>query len=80
MSFEQMMGGPPAEKLSPEELERILGKLPPLSRKILELRCGDRQSYEEIAEELELPVGSVKKYMRGALTMARLIALGVEDQ
>lgn len=78
MSQEQPDG--PTKEFSAEEVERILNRLPPLSRAVLELRCGEKRSYEEIAEELDLPVSCVRKYMKGALVQAYLIVRGLGDE
>jgi DNA-directed RNA polymerase specialized sigma24 family protein len=77
MSFEPI---PDEPVFGPEEVQRILRELPPLSRRVLELRCSEKLTYDEIAQELALPVGSVRKYMRGALFTASLIARGMVDK
>jgi len=41
-------------------LREIVSKLKPRYRKLIELRYFNELSYEEIAEELELPIGTVK--------------------
>lgn len=41
-------------------LREIVSKLKPRYRKLIELRYFKEYSYEEIAEELELPIGTVK--------------------
>jgi RNA polymerase sigma-70 factor (ECF subfamily) len=38
----------------------IVDKLKPRYRKLVELRYFDEMAYEEIAEELKLPLGTVK--------------------
>lgn len=54
----------PAEALQKEErihkMREIVDKLKPRYRKLVELRYFDEMSYEEIAEELKLPLGTVK--------------------
>ena len=66
---------PPAEPaaLSPhleqrEELERLLGELEDEAREILLLRYTHGMSFEEIAEVVGRPVGTVKVYAGRALT------------
>jgi RNA polymerase sigma factor (sigma-70 family) len=54
----------PAEALQKEErirkMREIVDKLKPRYRKLVELRYFDERAYEEIAEELKLPLGTVK--------------------
>lgn len=60
----------PADTLDPEEnlisqqkvvlLRSVVSKLKPRYRKLIELRYFHEFSYEEISEELELPIGTVK--------------------
>lgn len=61
---------PPAKSLDPEEsmirkqkmhvMHNIVDKLSPRYRKLVVLRYFEEKSYEEIAEELQLPLGTVK--------------------
>lgn len=60
------------------DLEHILAQLPPLYRAVLTLRTSEGMSYQEIAQELELSVHTVKKYMHSALVQCRLISLGLK--
>lgn len=58
-------GGPnPEEKLIGKQKERIIkeiiNKLNPRYRELIEMRYFDQLSYQEIAEELNLPIGTVK--------------------
>ena len=41
-------------------MRSLVSKLKPRYRKLIELRYFNEFSYEEIAEELELPIGTVK--------------------
>ena len=41
-------------------MRSLVSKLKPRYRKLIELRYFNELSYEEIAEELELPIGTVK--------------------
>ena len=59
-----------ADELDPEEslinqqkvklMRDVVTKLKPRYRKLVELRYFEEQSYEEISEQLELPIGTVK--------------------
>ena len=54
----------PAEAMQKEErikkMREIVDKLKPRYRKLVEMRYFDELAYEEIAEELNLPLGTVK--------------------
>lgn len=54
----------PEEQLIKEQniklIQEVVGKLKPRYRKLIELRYFKEYSYEEIAEELNLPIGTVK--------------------
>lgn len=54
----------PAEAMQKEErirkMREIVDKLKPRYRKLVEMRYFDEMAYEEIAEELNLPLGTVK--------------------
>ena len=54
----------PAEAMQKEErirkMREIVDKLKPRYRKLVEMRYFDEMAYEEIAEELDLPLGTVK--------------------
>lgn len=54
----------PAEAMQKEErikkMREIVEKLKPRYRKLVEMRYFDEMAYEEIAEELKLPLGTVK--------------------
>jgi RNA polymerase sigma-70 factor (ECF subfamily) len=43
-----------------ELLKVLVDSLPPRYRNLIVLRYFDEQSYEEIAEQLDLPLGTVK--------------------
>ena len=43
-----------------DEMRRIVEQLKPKYRKLVEMRYFDEKSYDEIAEELDLPLGTVK--------------------
>jgi len=60
-----------------ELIEQVLGTLPPLYREILVLRHQQELSYEEIAESLDIPVGTVKiRLFRARDIKQKLIKLG----
>jgi RNA polymerase sigma factor (sigma-70 family) len=54
----------PAEAMQKEErirkMREIVDKLKPRYRRLVEMRYFDEMAYEEIAEELKLPLGTVK--------------------
>jgi RNA polymerase sigma-70 factor (ECF subfamily) len=54
----------PAEAMQKEErirkMREIVDKLKPRYRRLVEMRYFDEMAYEEIAEELNLPLGTVK--------------------
>lgn len=55
------------------EMHRLVESLPPKYRQLVELRYFDERSYEEIAQYLDLPLGTVKAH----LFRARELMLGV---
>jgi RNA polymerase sigma-70 factor (ECF subfamily) len=59
------------EKIS--EIRRLVSTLKPRYRKLIELRYFDELSYEEIAEELDLPMGTVKGMLFRAKYMLQAI-------
>lgn len=56
-----------------EQIEHILAQLPPLYRAIFVLRKRDGLSYQEIAQQLEISVHTVKKYLARAVAKCRLV-------
>jgi RNA polymerase sigma-70 factor (ECF subfamily) len=54
-----------------QQIELILDQLPPLYRAIFVLRKRDGLSYPEIAEQLEISVHTVKKYLARAVAKCR---------
>ncbi len=54
-----------------QQIEALLGQLPPLYRAIFILRKRDGLSYPEIAAQLEISVHTVKKYLARAVAMCR---------
>ncbi|MCL6257866.1 sigma-70 family RNA polymerase sigma factor [Aquiflexum sp. TKW24L] len=62
------------------EMVRIfVDKLPAKYRKLVELRYFDELSYEEIAQELEKPLGTVKAQLHRSRELLYEIASGKED-
>ncbi len=67
---EKMETNFPSETLDPEEriidfqrkeaMREIVSRLKPHYRVLIELRYFDEKSYEEIAEQLQIPIGTVK--------------------
>jgi RNA polymerase sigma-70 factor (ECF subfamily) len=59
------------KKQQSEELKLLIESLPPRYRNLLTLRYFDELSYEEISQQLDLPLGTVKaqlfraKYLLG---------------
>jgi RNA polymerase sigma-70 factor (ECF subfamily) len=54
-----------------EQVEALLEQLPPLYRAILILRKRDGLSYPEIAQQLDISVHTVKKYLARAVAKCR---------
>lgn len=54
-----------------QQLEAILGQLPPLYRAVFVLRKRDGMSYTEIARTLDISVHTVKKYLARAVAQCR---------
>ena len=54
-----------------EKLEEVIGELPPHYRAITLLRHDQQLSYEEIAETLQLPLGTVKARIHRARNMVQ---------
>lgn len=49
-----------------EKLREVVAQLKPRYRKVIEMRYFDELSYEEIAEKLRIPLGTVKIHLRRA--------------
>jgi RNA polymerase sigma factor (sigma-70 family) len=54
-----------------QQLESLLGELPPLYRAVFVLRKRDGMSYSEIARSLDISVHTVKKYLARAVAQCR---------
>ena len=67
---------PPANTANPEEkmmqrqtgkeLDRILDRMPPRYKQMIKMRFVQEHSYEEIAEKLDIPLGTVKTQIHRA--------------
>jgi RNA polymerase sigma factor (sigma-70 family) len=53
------------------ELDRLLAQLPPLYQAIILMRKRDGLSYAQVAEQLDISVHTVKKYLHRALVQLR---------
>ncbi len=54
-----------------QQLEAVLGQLPPLYRAVFVLRKRDGMTYAEIARTLDISVHTVKKYLTRAVAQCR---------
>jgi len=74
----------PEEQLIKEQniklIQDVVGKLKPRYRKLIELRYFREYSYEEIAEELNLPIGTVKAQLFRSRELLYNILKGSPDQ
>lgn len=74
----------PEEQLIKEQniklIQDVVGKLKPRYRKLIELRYFREYSYEEIAEELNLPIGTVKAQLFRSRELLFNILKGTPDQ
>lgn len=80
----------PAQTLDPEEkfiekqkiklMREVVEKLKPHYRRLVELRYFDEYSYEEIAEELNIPLGTVKAQLFRAREFLYNIMKNAEDK
>ncbi len=64
------------KKIARERLERFMQRLDEKQRIALELRYAGEKSYEEIAEIMDIPLGTVKTYIyRAKLSLKRMITV-----
>jgi len=61
-----------------EKLHEVVAQLKPRYRKVIEMRYFDELSYEEIAERLRIPLGTVKIHLRRARLLLAEIMTGAE--
>jgi len=68
------------KKIAREQIERLMDRLDEKQRIAIELRYAGDKSYEEIAEIMDLPLGTVKTHIyRAKLSLRRMmIGAGVE--
>lgn len=87
LPIDERFSSPPSNTPTPEEnvinrqqrtqIEQYLERLAPRYRRLVEMRFFDEYSYEEIAEKLALPLGTVKTQIhRAREQMCRMIAEG----
>jgi len=62
---------PPAADAEAADLQLVLGALPEEQREVLRLRFVDELSLAEIAEAMEIPLGTVKSRLHNALQILR---------
>lgn len=62
-----------------ERLREVVKQLKPRYRKVVEMRYYDELSYEEIAEKLQLPLGTVKIQLRRAKALLAEILKDTEN-
>jgi RNA polymerase sigma factor (sigma-70 family) len=68
------------KKQQTEELRLLIQSLPPRYRNLITLRYFDELSYEEIAQQLDLPLGTVKAQLfRGRYLLGNIINRGDRD-
>jgi RNA polymerase sigma-70 factor (ECF subfamily) len=61
-------------RMSRERLERLMERLDENQRVAIELRYASEKSYEEIAEIMQIPLGTVKTYIyRAKLSLKRMM-------
>jgi len=62
------------KKQQTEELKQLIDSLPPRYRNLIVLRYFDELSYEEIAQQLDLPLGTVKAQLfRGRYLLGNIL-------
>jgi len=62
------------KKQQTAELKQIIDSLPPRYRNLIVLRYFDELSYEEIAQQLDLPLGTVKAQLfRGRYLLGNIL-------
>lgn len=66
IEFADQGSADPSELLLAKQVWRAVGRLPTQSRAVVELFYGRGMSYPEIAEALDLPVGTVKTHLHRA--------------
>jgi RNA polymerase sigma-70 factor, ECF subfamily len=64
LNFEPAAPGPEASFVAREEINQALQRIPAPFRAVLVLRHSQELSYQEIAEILHLPLGTIKTHLR----------------
>jgi len=62
-----------------EKLHEVVAQLKPRYRKVIEMRYFDELSYEEIAERLRIPLGTVKIHLRRARLLLAEVMTGTDN-
>jgi len=62
------------------DMRRWIGELAPIHRQVLELRLREQLSYEQIAQMLELPIGTVRSRLHHAVRALRRKAAGADKE
>jgi RNA polymerase sigma-70 factor, ECF subfamily len=70
---------PPAEEIDREAIQQALDRLPPPHRVVLAMFYYEQCSYREIAEKLELPIGTVMSRLARAKACLRSALLGPDQ-
>ncbi len=68
---EEVVRPGPSEDMRLEQVRAAIGDLPEALRETLELRLREELSYDEIAEVLQIPVGTVRSRLHHALRRLR---------
>ena len=69
------------KKQQTEQLKEIIDKLPPRYKTLIVLRYFDELSYEEISEQLDLPLGTVKAQLfRGRDLLSNILGKRKKSQ
>jgi RNA polymerase sigma factor (sigma-70 family) len=69
------------KKQQTEQLKEIIDKLPPRYKTLIVLRYFDELSYEEIAEQLDLPLGTVKAQLfRGRDLLSNVLSKRLKSE
>jgi len=70
---------PPAEEIDREAIQQALGQLPPQHRVVLAMFYYEQCSYREIAEKLDLPIGTVMSGLSRAKACLRSVLFAAPD-
>jgi len=71
-SMDELPGNEPRQVEGPiEEMRQAIRRLPDAQREVLELRLARELSYDEIAEALDVPIGTVRSRLHNAVVSLR---------